>query len=148
MSMSRNKHTIIGATKGQQPIVDMNGVVIGEDKNADTMRMEYWVAKQLGEAIMAKFQNRQWSVDVDIENQVIVISCPSLSKRMGYKLLFKNRTVKQLVVEAMRAAGEILERYGVSRDRIVDPMSLEGFDRDVRDDVKPVGRAKDAAIGI
>ena len=148
MSMSRNKHTIIGATKGQQPIVDMNGVVIGEDKNADTMRMEYWVAKQLGEAIMAKFQNRQWSVDVDIENQVIVISCPSLSKRMGYKLLFKNRTVKQLVVESMRAAGEILERYGVSRDRIVDPMSLEGFDRDVRDDVKPVGRAKDAAIGI
>lgn len=127
-----------------EPFVNYNEVQIGSDKNPDKMRLEFWLAKQLGEAIVEKFQNRQWSVDVDVANQVIVINCPSLSKRMGYRLHIRNETVKQLIPRAIRAAGEILERYGVSRSRIIDPESLEFFERDVRDDVKPIGQARDA----
>ena len=98
------------------------------------MRLEYWIAKQIGEAICAKYQNRQWHVDVDVENQVVVICCPSLSKRLGYRLHIKKETVRALIPRALRAAGEILERYGASRARIIDPATLEVFDRDVRDD--------------
>jgi|SRR5271166_1102875 len=133
---SPSRATIIGATKGADPFRDFNEVQVGPSKNQDKMRLEYWIAKQLGTAIMQKFQNRQWHVDVDVENQVVIISCPSLSKRMGYRLHIKNETVKQLIPRAIRAAGEILERYGVSRSKIIDPSTLESFDRDVRDDVK------------
>lgn len=129
-----NREHIIGEEKGRQPIVDYNGMIIGESADADTMRMEYWLAKQVGADLVKHYPNRQWLVDADIKNEVIVISCPSLSKRMGYRIHIKRETVAQLLPRTRRAAGEILERFGVSRGRVIDPASLEAFPRDVRDD--------------
>jgi len=46
----------------------------------------------------------------------------------------KRDTVADLIPRCRRAAGEILERFGVSRGKIIDPSTLDSFDRDVRDD--------------
>ena len=116
-----------------EELVDIN-TEQAENSDADVVRMEFWLAKQIGEALCKTFPGRQWGVDADIKNEVVVISCPSLSKRMGYRLHIKRDTVTQLIPRCRRAAGEILERYGVSRSRIIDPSTLETFDRDARDD--------------
>ena len=124
---------IIGEQKGKDSVIDYNEAEAGGIAQ-DRMRLEFWIAKKLGEDLCATYPNRGWNVDVDIENEVIVVSCPSLSKRMGFRLHIKRDTVKELIPRVRRAAGEILERYGVSRGKIIDPATLETFERDVRDD--------------
>lgn len=129
-----NREYIIGETKGKEPGFDLNAPQEGESHEAQAVRIEFWIAKQIGQELCRVYPNRQWHVDVDSRNQVIVIACPSLSKRLGYRLHMKRDTVSSLLPRARRAAGEILERFGVSRSRIIDPASLETFQRDVRDD--------------
>lgn len=136
-----NREYIIGETKGRESVVDYNAPQAEESFEKTAMNLEFWIAKQLGTDLCKTYPNRQWHVDVDSRNGVIVIACPSLSKRLGYRLHIKRDTVAELIPRARRAAGEILERFGVSRGKILDPMTLESFERDVRDDVV----SKDAA---
>ena len=128
-----SREYIIGEQKGKDSVQDFNAPQEG-GLTQERMRLEFWIAKQLGEDLCATYPNRGWNVDVDIENEVIVVSCPNLSKRMGYRLHIKKDTVKELMPRCRKAAGEILERYGVSRGRVLDPATLETFERDVRDD--------------
>lgn len=119
--------------KGRDPITDNNAPNLEDSHEQKAVRLEFWIAKQIGTDLMRTYPNRQWMVDVDSRNQIVVISCPSLSKRMGYRLHMRRDTVADLIPRCRRAAGEILERYGVSRGRIIDPGTLETFERDVRD---------------
>lgn len=120
--------------KGKDPIADFNAPQKGESHEEKAVRLEFWIAKQIGTDLVNTYKNRQWTVDVDSRNGVIVISCPSLSKRMGYRLHMRRDTVAELLPRCRRAAGEIMERFGVSRSRLIDPYSMETFARDVRDD--------------
>lgn len=129
-----SREYVIGETKGREAVVDYNTPQASESFEKQAMQLEFWIAKQLGEDLCKTYQNRQWCVDVDSRNGVIVISCPSLSKRMGYRLHIKRDNVAALIPRCRRAAGEILERFGVSRSRLIDPSTLETFERDVRDD--------------
>jgi hypothetical protein len=129
-----NKTRFYPGEKGAEPIKDFNAPQKAESHEEKAMRLEFWIAKQIGSDLMKTYQNRQWSVDVDSRNQVIVISCPSLSKRMGYRIHMRRDTIADLIPRARAAAGEILERFGASRSRLIDPSSLETFARDVRDD--------------
>lgn len=140
-----HREYVIGETKGKDSVVDYNTPQLEASAEEKAMRTEYWIAKQIGEDLCRTYPNRQWCVDVDTKNQCVVISCPTLSKRMGYRLHMKRDTVADLLPRCRRAAGEILERYGVSRGRIVDPMTMEAFERDVRDDVKNPEAEKDAS---
>lgn len=119
--------------KGKDSVVDFNAPQ-AENTEAEAMKVEFWIAKQIGEDLCRVYPNRQWHVDVDSKNSVIVIACPSLSKRLGYRLHMKRDTVAALLPRCRRAAGEILERFGVSRSKLIDPGSMETFARDVRDD--------------
>lgn len=121
--------------KGKDSLTDYNGAVSGESHEEKAVRVEYWMAKQIGTDLVKHYPNRQWHVDVDTRNQTIVVSCPSLSKREGYRLNMKRDTVADLLPRCRKAAGEILERFGASRNRIIDPYTFESMARDVRDDV-------------
>jgi hypothetical protein len=137
-----SREFIIGEQKGKDSVVDYNTPQTDNSHEAQAMRMEFYIAKQIGEDLCKTYQGRQWGVDVDSRNEVIIISCPSLSKRMGYRLHMKRDTIADLIPRCRRAGGEILERFGVARSRIIDPATLETFDRDVRDDAI----AKDANV--
>lgn len=121
--------------KGKNQILDHNGMRKGESHEESAVRVEFWMAKQIGTDLVKHYPNRQWHVDVDSRNQIVIISCPSLSKREGYRLNMRRDTVAELLPRCRRAAAEILERFNVTRGRIVDPMMFEHLKRDVRDDV-------------
>lgn len=121
--------------KGKSQILDHNGMRPGDSHEESAMRVEFWMAKQIGTDLVKHYPNRQWHVDVDTRNQTIIISCPSLSKREGYRLHIKRDTIAELLPRCRHAAGAILERFNVTRGRIVDPYSFEDMPRDVRDDV-------------
>ena len=70
-----------------------------------------------------------------VEGGIVVISCDSLSTRKGYHLHFKQDSIKNLEKRAVIAAGEILERYGISRNRAFNSDTLESLDRTINDEV-------------
>lgn len=116
-------------------LTDYNDVQPGESHEAKMAQMEFWLAKQIGTDLVKTYPNRQWIADVDIRNEVIVIGCPSLSNTLGYRLHIGRDTVADLLPRCRKAAGEILERYNVTRARVIDPAMFDDLPRDVRDNV-------------
>lgn len=126
---------IIGGSKGRRGIIDYNAVQAGASHEATIEAMEFYYAKQIGSALMYVYKNRNWQVDVDIRNQMVVIGAPDLSKVKGYYLPMKRDTLVDLCKRAVRAGGEILERYNLSRQLNVSADSFEMLPRDFRDEV-------------
>ena len=97
-------------------LVDHNSVVLDEaNDDPKKAEIEAWLSKQIGTAIVKRYPGREWRVGVSVEARQIIIQCPQLSSRKGYHLLFMDRTSHQLVERAVKAAGEILEMYSVTR---------------------------------
>ena len=115
---------------------DYNSIDSMESASQSVAKIEMWMAKTLGTALVKKYPGRQWGVQLNLEGGVLVILCPSLSNEKGYHILLKGDTIHTLELKALRAGGEILERYGVSREKNVDEAEIEqGLIRDSNDEV-------------
>lgn len=121
--------------KGNEPIIDYNEIREHDSHEAKCAKLEYWTAKKIGERLIAAYPNRQWGVNADLRNEMLVISCPSLSSLKGYYLPLRGDTMNLLQARAVKAAGEILERYGITRGKFIDAQILEALPRGVRDEV-------------
>jgi len=75
------------------------------------------VCKTIGKALVKHYPNRQWYVDVSISGGVAKILCPSISVLHGYTLHIKSETDDNLQKKAIRAGGQILEMFKLSRAR-------------------------------
>ena len=132
-------------SKAENPIIDFNAPKPVESHEEKAAAVEFWIAKRIGEDLVAAFPGRQWNVNVDTRNEIIIICMPTLSKREGYHLHMKRDNMAQLLPRCRHAAAEILERFNVTRGRIIDPQTLEAFPRDARGDaISPDGTEKSA----
>lgn len=129
----------VGQQKGRAPVVDYNEVNLLETDDVKRAKLEYWICKRIGETLIGAYNNRQWEVMADLDARVLVIKCPSLSLTKGYYLSL-NRTMHDLGIAAVRAGGEIMERYGITRGRITDSKMFDALPQH-RDEVI----ARDAA---
>jgi hypothetical protein len=134
--------------KGKEPIKDFNAPIAGESHEEKSAQLEFWIAKQIGTELTRVYKNRQWHIDVDARNKIIIISAPSLSKVFGYHLHLRDgETMPQLLVRCRNAAGEILERYNVTRARNTDPLIIEeGLARDAKDNVVSADAVPDQKV--
>ena len=121
-------------SKAENPIIDFNAPKPVESHEEKAAAVEFWIAKRIGEDLVAAFPGRQWNVNVDTRNAIIIICMPTLSKREGYHLHMTRDNIAQLLPRCRRAAGEILERFQMSRSKIIDPYDIDQLPRDVRDD--------------
>jgi hypothetical protein len=121
-------------SKAENPIIDFNAPKPVESHEEKAAAVEFWIAKRIGEDLVAAFPGRQWNVNVDTRNEIIIICMPTLSKREGYHLHMKRDNIAQLLPRCRRAAGEILERFQMSRSKIIDPYDIDQLPRDARDD--------------
>jgi hypothetical protein len=120
---------------GREITKDYNEIFLGEDDDVAKAKLEMWIAKNIGDELVSHYPNRQWGVHVDLQGNMVVITCPSLSLSHGYHVAMHNLTIHQLCKRAVNAAGEILERYGISRARKFNADALETIERD------PLGEA-------
>lgn len=90
-------------------------LTVDEETDELVAELEYHLAKEIGTAVCKAYPNRGWEVRVSMEARMVILLCPPLSMRKGYHLKMESRTLLQLCHAAVKAAGEILERYGVSR---------------------------------
>jgi hypothetical protein len=120
---------------GKEIVDDYNEIHMMELESVKVAKLESWMAKGVGETLMGVYPNRQWGVRVDLEGQMICVTCPSVSNEKGYYISMVGRSLHDLQEEAKRAAGEILERYNLSRERKFNPDVFETLDRDLSDEV-------------
>lgn len=112
-----------------------NEVEIYDADHERRAKKEMSIAGVIGAALVAKYNNRQWKVIVDEENQLLIIGCDSISNQKGYHIHMIGRTIHELQERAVMAAGEILERHEVSRAKKFDPDNFETMIRDQYDNV-------------
>lgn len=121
--------------KGDQIREDCNEINLLETDEVKQAKLEMWIAKNIGAALVRVYPNREWTIRVDITGQMIVLQAPALSKDYGYHIAMVHRTIHELGLRAVQAAGEILERYGVSRARKFDESIVDALPRNFKDDV-------------
>jgi hypothetical protein len=114
---------------------DYNEILPEDDHSVRKAKLEAWIARQIGTNLMKIYDQREWKVIVDLENQMLIIGCDSISNHKGYHIKMLHRTIEELQRRAIFAAGEILERHNISRQRKFDPDVLETLPRDRFDNV-------------
>lgn len=102
---------------------DLNRPVIESPDAARFAFADMSLARILGNAVARAYPNRRWGIHADSENGIIDVMCPDVSNRMGYCIHLAYKTIEQLERECVRAAGEILERFNLSRNPV-------GFNRE------------------
>ena len=124
-------------SKGDGSVItgNFNKIDAGDAEHNKVAAEQYRIAQAIGARLVRAYKNRQWKVVVDIDNGILIIGCDSLSNNKGYHIHTAGKTLHDLEEQAVRAAGEILERHGVSRLALFNPDSFEDMARDVRDDV-------------
>ena len=115
--------------------VDYNTIEPTDTMDERRAKVEAWIAKQVGMELMRKYDQREWKVIVDIENQMLIVACDSISNHKGYHIKMLHRTIDELQKCAVEAAGEILERHNIARSRRIDPDVFETAVRDAFDNV-------------
>lgn len=130
---------IIGA--GREIAADYNEIFYHEEDDARVAKLDMWIAKNVGEHLVKTYPRRRWEIEVDSRGRFLIIKAPSLSMTHGYHLDMKLDTITEVCRRSVIAAGEILERYGLSRAKLVDPDNMEDFDRDLRDNVIPISNS-------
>lgn len=117
-------------------IVDNNGVQLSEEHHdREVAELEFWLARNVCVAVVNTYPNRNWSVVADAEGGVLILLAPDLSKFKGHFIHMGRKTLHELQTQAIKAAGEILERHGVSRSNVFKPEFIEGLKRNARDEV-------------
>jgi hypothetical protein len=123
--------------RAAQKMVDYNNIDCGgmNVEEAKKAQLEFYYAQKIGERLMATYPQRQWGVYFNASGGFAQITCPSLSTEYGYILhISKHPTLHALQEAAIRAGGEILERYGISRARVFDKTTVDQLPRNENDE--------------
>lgn len=75
--------------------------------------------RDIGAAIAKAYPHVNWYIDVSADCNVVTIQIPDISQKYGFTLVI--RDIKEVLIrKAKMAAGEVLERFNLSRDSRVD----------------------------
>jgi len=136
LAPSKRIELLPGTKRGPETVwADYNEIKLDDTMNERKAKLEQWIAMRVGKVLMEHYNQREWKVMVDVENQMLIIGCDSICNYKGYHLHMNKYTMDELEKRAVQAAGEILERHNVARDRKFDPDQLETLARDAFDSV-------------
>ena len=124
-----------GKGDGSTIISDSNKITVVDADHEKVAKEQYRIAQAIGARLVKAYNNRQWKVIVDIKNGILIVACDSISNTKGYHIHMKGVPLQELEQKAVFAAGEILERHGISRLKLFNPDTIEDMPRDLRDDV-------------
>jgi len=114
---------------------DFNEIETYDTLETRRAKLEMWMAKRVGTRVTEKYRGRQWKIQVDLENEMLIVACDSISNYKGYHISMVGRTIGDLETESIKAAGEILERHNLARSKHFNPDKFESLPRDFRDSV-------------
>lgn len=93
----------------------MSSVIqVCDDHDMHAMAKQRRVRNAIGTALARHYPWHPWHISVSGDSSVAQITCPGITTRYGMVLHCKGETL-DLERKAVRMAGELLERYRVSR---------------------------------
>jgi hypothetical protein len=97
----------------------MSRLLVGlDDQAATTCASDMILAKEIADALNTHYHGHLWGVQVSGETGMADIFLVSVSGNMGYRLKLKNIfSASDFKRDVIRAGGEILERYRMTRGR-------------------------------
>jgi len=119
---------------GQDVEKDYNEINFLETPDRKIAKMEYGLARHIGDHLAKCYPKREWAVYVDLPGGIIRIGCDSLSWTRGHVIHLGDKSPSDLKRAAAMAAGEILERFNISRSKKFDEAELDAIARDIRDE--------------
>jgi len=124
-------------SKGDGSIItgNFNKIEVENSENEFVAEEEMRIAKVISARLVKAYNNRQWKIMVDIKNGMLIIACDSISNNKGYHIHMKGVPLHELEQKAIQAAGEILERHGLSRLVGFNADTYEDLPRDLEDNV-------------
>lgn len=125
---------ILVPRRGREVWKDYNEINPADSASIRLAKLEMWIARAIGQTLVQHYPDREWGVRVDATGRMIILTCDSLSLLCGYHLPMNDDTLEVLQQRAVRACGEVLERYNISRSRVFNPDDLETLARDARDE--------------
>jgi hypothetical protein len=142
LAPSQRIHLLPSTKRGPDTVwKDYNEIQPGDTMDERKAKLEQWIGMRIGKLLMEHYNQREWKVMVDVENQMLIIGCDSICNFKGYHLHMNKYTMEELERRAIEAAGEILERHNVSRSKRFNPDHLETLARDAQDSVIAVDSA-------
>lgn len=124
--------------RADRSFVDYNDLDLDSEGTVEEMsvaQLEAAFAKRIGGKLMQTYPQRRWSVTVNVSAGAVQICCPSLSTEKGFIIhLAKYHSMRDLLKRVEYAGGEILERFGISRNRKFDPDTVEALERNAFDE--------------
>lgn len=98
-----------------------NNILLANEYTEQQDTYDLAMSKEIAEALNQQYPGHLWAVRVQGEYGVASIHNLMLSGEWGYRLLLdKNYSVSDLRTRAIKAGGEILERFNVKRGRLND----------------------------
>lgn len=76
----------------------------------------YW-ATRIGSELVTLYPGNGWEVSMDIKNGICNIFNRHMSPTQGYRWLIKEIALPSLTADLKKIGGEILERFGLSREK-------------------------------
>lgn len=148
----RAKNYVIGQQKGAEPTKNYNAIDFSTADDVALARLEFQLAEHIGPLLYKTYPKRRWAVGVDAKGGMMVVVCPDLSVTKGHHIALQDprshmaRTLPELCELAIKGAGEILERHGITRGINVNRDHIAALPRTVKDDVIAPDAAPEPAI--
>lgn len=107
-----------------------NNLLIANEYDIAPNKRDVELAKIVAEMLDKTYPGHQWAINANVERDVVTIHNLALSAKWGTRIYPSNYYgLADFLVSAKRYAGEILERYNVSRGR-VNHDQLAGLEMD------------------
>lgn len=84
----------------------------------------YW-AERIGSEFVRKYPGHGWEVLVDSRNGIATVFNKHLSGKIGWLMHLKDINIPSLPRDVMRIGGEMLRRFGVNSDTLVEREIME-----------------------
>lgn len=75
------------------------------------------LCQKIGNALAKHYPRRKWYVDVNWEGKIASVFAADISMEYGYQLHI-NKISEEIEKAAVKAGGELLERFKLSRERL------------------------------
>jgi len=120
-------------------MIQMPGSAIFASEDIVQKAASQIMCKNALDTLYKKYPGYTWMVMVDDVGGIMNIECLNASGRIGFTLHLNNivHDVGVLNKEVMRAGGELLERYGLSRNR-AKADEIQNMKRDYRQEAVQV----------
>lgn len=107
----------------------MSNLVIESEQDINYAKIEAWMAQQIGEELVLHYPGYKWAVQVNAPGGVAYIRNMNVDGDKGFIIHLAGKNAHDLQMQAIKAGGEMLERYGLTRGqaRIAE---LAGMERD------------------